>query len=54
MISMVTPFLNGHDLLPDYEAATMGAELIIVDNGSAEETATALQSLPPERGRSSE
>lgn len=51
MISVVTPFLNGADLLPDYEAATMGAELIIVDNGSDEETATALQSLPPERGR---
>lgn len=47
----MTPFLNGADLLPDYEQATLGAELIIVDNGSDEPTATALQSLPPERGR---
>lgn len=49
-ISVVTPFLNGIDLLPDFEAATLGAELILIDNGSDEETAQALASLPPERG----
>jgi cephalosporin hydroxylase len=51
LISIVTPFLNGLDLLPDYEKATIGAELIIVDNGSEAATAEALQTLPPERGR---
>ena len=50
MISIVTPFLNGLDLLADYEAATMGAQLVLIDNGSDTETAAALQSLPPERG----
>lgn len=50
-ISIVTPFMNGLDLLSDYEHATLGAELIIVDNGSDPETASALQTLPTERGR---
>lgn len=50
MISIVTPFLNGLDLLPDFEHATMGAELIIVDNGSDASTAEALATLPPDRG----
>jgi glycosyltransferase involved in cell wall biosynthesis len=49
-ISIVTPFMNGIDLLPDYIAATIGAELIFVDNGSDEEMAAALQELPPDRG----
>jgi len=50
-ISIVTPFLNGLDLLPDYEHATIGAELIIVDNASDVATAEALQTLPSARGR---
>src|SRR5258707_506346 len=50
-VSVVTPFFNGLDLLPDYIAATLGAELILIDNGSDEETARALQDLPPDRGR---
>ena len=50
MISIVTPFMNGLDLLPDYEAATLGARLVLIDNGSDAETADALQSLPKERG----
>lgn len=50
MISIVTPFLNGLSLLPDYIAATLGAELILVDNGSDQETADALQELPDDRG----
>ena len=50
-ISIVTPFKNGLDLLPDYERATQGAELILIDNGSDAPTAEALQALPPERGR---
>jgi glycosyltransferase involved in cell wall biosynthesis len=50
-ISIVTPFLNGLDLLADYEAATLGAELVLIDNGSDEPTREALSTLPPERGR---
>lgn len=51
-ISIVTPFYgnNSLELLPDYEAVTQGAELILIDNGSDPETAQALASLPPERG----
>ncbi len=49
-ISIVSPFLNGIDLLPDYIAATLGAELILIDNGSDEETRAALRELPPDRG----
>ncbi len=51
MISIVTPFLNGLDLLADYEHATQGTELILIDNGSDLETQVALASLPPERGK---
>jgi len=52
MISIVTPWAKntGLELLPDYIAATIGAELILVDNGSDPETALALQELPPDRG----
>lgn len=49
-ISVITPFKNGIDLLPDYIAATLGAELILIDNGSDQETADALRELPPDRG----
>jgi len=50
-ISIVSPFHNGFELLPDYEHATQGAELIIVDNGSDAPTADALATLPPDRGK---
>jgi glycosyltransferase involved in cell wall biosynthesis len=52
MISIVTPWAGntGLSLLPDYIAATLGAELILVDNGSDPETADALRELPPDRG----
>ncbi len=50
-ISIVTPFLNGLDLLPDFEHATQGAELILIDNGSDDATRDALSTLPAERGR---
>ena len=49
-ISVVTPFLNGLDLLPDYDTATHGAQIVIVDNGSDVPTAEALQALPSEMG----
>ena len=50
-ISIITPFLNGLDLLPDFEQATIGAELILIDNGSDTATSDALASLPAERGK---
>ena len=50
MISIITPFQNGLDLLKDYDACTQGAQLVIIDNGSDTPTADALQSLPRERG----
>jgi len=49
-LSVVTPFFGGLDLLPDYEHATQGAELVLIDNGSDAETAEALATLPTERG----
>lgn len=51
-ISIVTPWAGntGLSLLPDYIAATLGAELILIDNGSDQETADALRELPPDRG----
>lgn len=43
-ISIITPWLNGAAaLLPDYTKATEGAERILVDNGSAEEDAKAIE-----------
>jgi glycosyltransferase involved in cell wall biosynthesis len=50
MISVVTPFFNGLDLLQDYDACTQGAQLVIIDNGSDAPTAEALRTLPPTRG----
>lgn len=51
MISLITPFAGSSlDLLPDYEQATLGAELVIIDNASDAPTAEALRSLPSERG----
>lgn len=47
MISIVTPWLNGLDLIPDYTHATQGAEIIAVDNASTPDVAAALRSLTP-------
>jgi cephalosporin hydroxylase len=50
-ISIVTPWSGSTaDLLTDYDAATIGAEIVIVDNASDEATAQALQTLPADRG----
>jgi len=38
MISIVTPWLDHPELIADYEAAVQGAQVVIVDNGSQEET----------------
>src|SRR5262245_28038773 len=49
-ISIVTPFKNGLDLLPDYARAVQGAQVVIVDNGSDEATATALHDVEQVEG----
>jgi predicted O-methyltransferase YrrM len=50
-ISIITPWSGSTaDLLTDFDAATIGAEIIIVDNASDEATAQALQTLPADRG----
>jgi predicted O-methyltransferase YrrM len=50
-LSIVSPWSGSTaDLLADFDAATIGAQLIIVDNASDEATAAALQTLPADRG----
>jgi cephalosporin hydroxylase len=50
-ISIITPFAGDTaSLLPDYDRATVGAELIIIDNACSPETHAALQTLPSDRG----
>ena len=45
-ISIITPwFSETKDLLPDYAAATKGAEVVTVDNATPPETAEALRGL---------
>lgn len=51
-ISIISPWSGATAaLLPDFDRATIGAELIIVDNASDAETAAALDTLPKDRGR---
>lgn len=45
-VTIVTPWLNHPELIPQYEAAVQGAEqVIIIDNGSNDETAAALADM---------
>jgi cephalosporin hydroxylase len=51
-ISIVSPWSGSTaNLLPDYDRATIGAELIIIDNACDEETRAALDTLPADRGK---
>lgn len=45
MITVITPFHNCPELIPAYEAAVMGAEVIVIDNASEPETATLLRAM---------
>lgn len=45
MISIITPWLNHPELIPAYERAVTGAQVVIVDNGSAPETESALREM---------
>src|SRR5215468_10634040 len=46
-ISIISPWSGntGPDLLPDYAAAVQGAQVVIVDNASEDETAQALRDV---------
>lgn len=51
MISIITPWRNGvADLLADYAAATEGAQIVTVDNGSDPADADALRAFTEPRG----
>ena len=54
MISIVTPFHNCPELLPDYEKAVTGAQVIAIDNASDIVTATKLQAMVERLGNGSE
>jgi GT2 family glycosyltransferase len=45
MVSIVTPWLDHQELILDYQAATAGAEVIIVDNGSTSDNAVRLRHM---------
>jgi len=44
-ISIVTPWLDHPELIPTYEAACAGAQIVIVDNASGPVTSTALRKM---------
>lgn len=52
-ISIVTPWLNQPQLIPAYEAAVAGAEVIVVDQASDTETAAALDAMCERLGNGS-
>jgi len=45
MISIVTPFHNCPELIPDYEKAVQGSQVIVIDNASDDDTAVKLQEM---------
>ena len=53
MISVITPFHNCHELLPDYEAAVYGAQVIAIDNASDGETSEKLRAMVERLGHDS-
>jgi GT2 family glycosyltransferase len=52
-ISIVTPFHNCPELLPDYEAAVHGAQVIVIDNASEPETSDKLRGMVQRLGHDS-
>ena len=53
MISIITPFHNCPELLPDYEQAVQGAQVIAIDNASDVDTANRLQAMIERLGNGS-
>ena len=53
MISIVTPFHNCPELLPDYEKAVQGSQVIVIDNASDDAAAAELQMMVERLGNDS-
>ena len=53
MISIVTPFHNCPELLPDYEKAVQGSQVIVIDNASDDDAAAELQMMVERLGNDS-
>ena len=53
MISIITPFHNCPELIPDYEKAAQGAQVIVIDNASEDDTAVKLQAMVERLGNDS-
>ena len=53
MISVITPFHNCPELIPDYEAAVYGAQVIVIDNASDAETSDKLRAMVQRLGHDS-
>ena len=53
MISIITPFHNCPELIPDYEAAVYGAQVIVIDNASDAETSDKLRAMVQRLGHDS-
>jgi GT2 family glycosyltransferase len=49
-ISIITPWKDHSELIPDYERAVTGAQVIIVDNGSGSEHAAAIEAMAARLG----
>jgi hypothetical protein len=45
MISVITPFHNCPELLPDYEAAVFGAQILVIDTASDADTSDKLRAM---------
>ena len=52
-ISIITPFHNCPELIPDYEAAVYGAQVIVIDNASDAETSDKLRAMVQRLGHDS-
>jgi len=53
VISIITPFHNCPELLPDYEKAVQGAQVIAIDNASDPDTASKLEAMVNRLGNGS-
>ena len=53
MISIITPFHNCPELIPDYEKAIQGAQVIAIDNASNDDAAVKLQAMIERLGNGS-
>lgn len=53
MISIITPFHGCPELIPDYEAAVYGAQVIVIDNASDADTSDKLRGMVQRLGHDS-